>query len=184
MHLMLKKFSALALLAVAGSACSAPLGLIEDSSESSPAPEASTQAPSQAPQVLNIKLTVELWDKSTFRKIDGDACAVRKSQTNLRGDLGRNKNVVLVGPDDVELASASFNRGLLSSTRAMDDGTFANFPTEPICVFDATFEDVEEVATYRVKFRKTGIDGLSFDLEEVRMDGDQMSMVFGAQPRD
>jgi hypothetical protein len=92
--------------------------------------------------------------------------------------------VVLVGPNDDELAASAFQGGKMQPTVAEDDDYWANLPKKKICVFEAKFYDVPMAETYRVKYREIGVDDLSFEREMIDAYSGQMDVFFGSRIRD
>jgi hypothetical protein len=171
------------------SACAVPMTSTSPSPQPTVTSAPAEQAQPAAPETLTIRLEIEIWDKADVRKVSPGVCALKKNNSR-RQDVSFNESVVLVGPDDSEVASAQFERGKLIKTDSIDDGMFTNFPSHDICRFEATFRSVPPVDTYRVKFRGSGISNLSYGYDQVReysgnAEGEGlMPMVFGAVKAD
>lgn len=147
-------------------------------------PSGAAQAPnlSDATGSMDVRLNVELWDRSDFRQVSPGVCALKRDN-GRREDISNNERVVLVGPDGSEIASSNFGRGQIRPPAVIDDGTFVNHPKRDICAFEAMFRDVPEVATYRVKWRGSGISDLSVDLGFVKDEGG-FSIILGGRRAD
>ena len=93
----------------------------------------------------SLTFSTELWP-GTFEQTEGKNCK------GVQDDNYRNNaDIVLLGPDGNELAASNFSFGKLTETIVSSDEV-TNFPKGRVCLFEVVFEDVPEVATYRVKF--------------------------------
>jgi uncharacterized protein (DUF1684 family) len=120
----------------------------------------------------SIAYDIELWSPY-FKKTTKGHC------TGTDDNYENNAPVALVGPDDVEISSATFTFGDLDLTSNSEDSV-TNFPTSRICRFSVEFLDVPDVATYRIKTRDGEISPVSFTRADVIARGWSMSELIGA----
>jgi hypothetical protein len=116
-------------------------------------------ASSGADNSHSLTFSTELWP-GTFEQTEGNNCK------GVQNDNYRNNaDIVLLGPDGNELSASNFSFGTLTETVVSSDEV-TNFPKGRVCLFEVVFEDVPEVATYRVKF----YDGTSSPVSHSKSD--------------
>ena len=135
-----------------------------------PAPEPQPPAEPAVPlqQLRDIDLNLYMYP-GHWSLIDGsdDKC----EGTVRRWGYHVGKTVALVGPDGNQLAAANVPEGRV--------GVVADNLETDLCLFEFTFENVPEVATYRVQEPDGQLAILTWSINQVRNDGWSMFMNYG-----
>jgi len=130
---------------------------------------------SNFPATHTVDYRIELWG-ANFEKTKNNHCMGTDS------NYLNNKSVNLVGPDGIQLSSATFSFGNLQRTGEPKD-LVNNFPNGDICAFSVTFPDVPEVATYRIQTADAAISSVTFSLSQMKLENWSMVELLGADSK-
>ena len=141
----------------------APLPAPAPAPEPEPKPVPAPAAP--VPQSKDIEFSIYMYP-GHWSRIEGsdDEC----EGTVRRWGYHVGKTVALVGPDGNQLAAANVSEGRV--------GVVADNLEKDLCLFEFTFENVPEVATYRVQEPDGQLAILTWSQNQVRNDDWSMFM--------
>lgn len=132
---------------------------------------------------VSLQVRVEFWDQADATAIDDGGCTLTSS-SGWSDEISRGESITLVGPDDVELATAGFSRGRYKKTIETNTEYWEKIPKKKVCTFEADFGQVPSAATYRLKYRGYGISDLAFSPEIIDSYNGTMVVIFGGKVRD
>lgn len=149
-----------------------PAAQPEPAPSPAPVPAPEPQPPAEPavplPQLRDIDLNLYMYP-GHWSLIEGSADKCEGTVRRWGYHVG--KTVALVGPDGNHLAAANVPEGRV--------GVLADNPETDLCLFEFTFADVPEVATYRIQEPDGNLAILTWSLNQIRSDGWAMFMHYG-----
>lgn len=149
-------------------------------SQSTPTPTP-TPTPTLAPTSGPLTLRLEWW--TAFESLGDGKCRLTE-ESGWRERISTGRTITLIGPNDDELAAQPLASGRLQKSTETDRDYYVNLPKKKICVFEAEYDDVPVVATYRLKFQDASLNELSTPRDLIDSNDGVLEVLFGAEIRD